>query len=107
MRSTGDQIYKIEGVPSGTLSYLFNDFDGSIPFSDLGKQAQKKGFTEPDPREDRNGYDVGSKLLILARAAGYKLEVEDLEIENLVPENAGNYETTEELLDKLAESNDH
>jgi len=107
MRSTGDQIYKIEGVLSGTLSYLFNEFDGSIPFSDLVKQAQKKGFTEPDPREDLNGYDVGRKLLILARVAGYQLEFEDLEIENLVPENARNCETTEEFFDKLAESNAH
>lgn len=107
MRSTGDQIFRIEGVLSGTLSYLFNNFDGSMPFSDLVKQAQQKGFTEPDPREDLNGYDVARKLLILARVAGYQLEFEDVEIENLVPENARNCSTTDEFFDKLAESNSH
>ena len=104
MISTGDDIYRIEGVLSGTLSYLFNTYDGTVPFSELVKQAREKGYTEPDPREDLNGHDVGRKLLILARVAGFELEFDDIEIENLVPEQARNAESMEQFFKKLAES---
>lgn len=88
MVGTGDEIYKIEGVLSGTLSFIFNSFDGSRPFSQIVREAQEKGYTEPDPREDLNGMDMGRKLLILAREAGFQLEPKDIEIDNLVPEEA-------------------
>ncbi len=106
MISTGDEIYRIEGVLSGTLSYLFNTYDGSVPFSELVKQAREKGYTEPDPREDLNGHDVGRKLLILARVAGFELEFDDIEIENLVPEQARNAENMDRFFEKLAESDE-
>ncbi|PWN08115.1 bifunctional aspartate kinase/homoserine dehydrogenase I [Rhodohalobacter mucosus] len=99
--TTGDHVERIEGVLSGTLSYIFNNFDGSVPFSDIVREARKKGYTEPDPREDLNGHDVGRKLLILARVAGYKLEFEDIEIENLVPEGAMEAESTEDFFEAL------
>jgi aspartokinase/homoserine dehydrogenase 1 len=85
---TGDKIRRIEGVFSGTLSYLFNTFDNSKPFSDVVKEAREQGLTEPDPREDLNGKDAGRKLLILVREAGIKLEFEDIDIQNVVPEEA-------------------
>lgn len=94
---TGDNVMRIEGVLSGTLSYIFNTFDGSEPFSNVVRTAREKGFTEPDPREDLNGQDVGRKLLILAREAGLKLEFEDIDIQNLVPEEAREVDTVDEF----------
>ena len=82
---TGDELLSMEGVLSGTLAWLFNRFDGSVPFSDLLREAHALGYTEPDPREDLSGIDVARKLVILAREAGGDLSLEDVEIDNLVP----------------------
>ena len=101
MVATGDQIHKIEGVLSGTLSYLFNSYDGSESFSKLVRKAREMGFTEPDPREDLNGHDVGRKLLILARVSGYELEFDDIAIQNLVPQPAQDCDTIQSFFEKL------
>ncbi len=106
MVSTGDSIHKIEGVLSGTLSYLFNSFDGEKPFSELVKEAKENGYTEPDPREDLNGHDVGRKLLILARVAGFNLEMEDIDIQDLVPEPARDADSIGQFFDQLEQHND-
>ena len=83
--ASGDEIVRIEGILSGTLSYLFNTFDGSVPFSALVRDAHKMGFTEPDPREDLSGQDVARKLLILGRQIGLTLDLDQVKVDSLVP----------------------
>ncbi|MGH8156311.1 MAG: homoserine dehydrogenase [Rhodanobacteraceae bacterium] len=102
LHACGDTVTRIEGVFSGSFSYLFNHYDGRQPFSTLVRDACALGYTEPDPRADLSGEDVARKLLILARAAGYPLERADIEVENLVPETLRAVSQAE-FLDRLGE----
>ena len=95
--NSGDSIAEISGIFSGTLSWLFETFDGSLDFSTLLLQAQEQGITEPDPREDLSGRDVQRKLLILARLAGFDLDLDDIEVQNLVPDALQGISTSEFL----------
>ncbi|MDD2819870.1 MAG: bifunctional aspartate kinase/homoserine dehydrogenase I [Flavobacterium sp.] len=100
---SGENITKIKGVFSGTLSYLFNNFSAKdVPFSDILKEAIDNGYTEPDPREDLCGNDVGRKLLILARELDLQNEFEEIEIQNLIPEHLREGSASE-FLTKLKE----
>ena len=82
---SGDKITSIQAVLSGTLNYVFNNYDGKKTFSEVVRQAQKEGFTEPDPRLDLAGTDVARKILILAREAGYHLQFDEIENEAFLP----------------------
>ncbi|OOG48080.1 homoserine dehydrogenase [Rhodanobacter sp. C01] len=86
LRSCGDALLTLEGVFSGSLSWLFNQYDGSRPFSALLSEARKLGYTEPDPRSDLSGEDVARKLLIIARNAGFALGTDEVDVQGLVPE---------------------
>ncbi|MEM6894523.1 MAG: bifunctional aspartate kinase/homoserine dehydrogenase I [Bacteroidota bacterium] len=84
---SGENITRIKGVFSGSLSYIFNTFsENEVPFSKVVAEAMEKGFTEPDPREDLSGNDVGRKLLILARELDLQNEFSEIQIQNLIPE---------------------
>lgn len=94
LRRTGDTIHKIEGIFSGTLSYLFNEGAGK-PFSAVVQDAADKGFTEPDPRDDLSGLDVQRKTVILARDCGIDCELSDVPVESLVPDELQQWEPSE------------
>ncbi|MFD1160885.1 bifunctional aspartate kinase/homoserine dehydrogenase I [Hwangdonia seohaensis] len=101
LHESGENITRIRGVFSGTLSYLFNNFSvEDKPFSEIIQETIDKGFTEPDPREDFSGNDVARKLLILARELDLQNEFEDVEVLNLIPE-AYQHISVEEFLSQL------
>jgi aspartokinase/homoserine dehydrogenase 1 len=83
---SGDKIFKIEAVLSGTLNFVFNEMSSELPLSRAIRKAKELGYTEPDPRVDLSGTDVVRKILILSREAGLKLEQKDVEIKRFLPE---------------------
>lgn len=97
----GDTILAVEGVFSGTLSYIFNEFKEGRKFSEIVLEAQAKGYTEPDPRDDLSGADAGRKLLILTREAGDKREPSDVSVQSLIPPAMARLKTVDEFLAKL------
>lgn len=83
---SGDQLRTIEGVLSGTLAFVFSELSKGVSFSQAVLDARRRGYTEPDPRDDLSGTDVARKLLTLAREAHLAVELSDVDVENLVPE---------------------
>ncbi len=85
--SSGDKINKMQAVLSGTLNFVFNNYDGKKSFASVVKQAQDEGYTEPDPRLDLSGKDVMRKIMILARESGEKIEMDDIDNNSFMPES--------------------
>ncbi len=98
---SGDRILTIEAVLSGSISYIFNNFDGSRPFSALVREAKDLGYTEPDPRDDLSGADVKRKITILARESGYKVETDDVIIHPILPESCLNAKDVDSFFKEL------
>lgn len=109
--ATGDQVEKIQGVFSGTMSFLFNTFAPADPsqaspgkWSDIVKQAKEAGYTEPDPRDDLNGMDVARKLTILARLAGLMVEgPSGFPVQSLIPQELEAVGSADEFMSRLSE----
>lgn len=106
LRRSGDKVNKIQAVLSGTLNFVFNHYDGSKPFASVVKQAQDEGYTEPDPRLDLGGTDVMRKIMILAREAGEKIEMEDITNNSFLPESC--FEgSVDDFYTEMARHEDH
>jgi aspartokinase/homoserine dehydrogenase 1 len=101
LMQSGDEIFRIEGVLSGTLSFIFNQYDASNSFASIVKEAKRLGYTEPDPREDLSGADVARKILILAREAGSLAEPQDVQIETLLPQSCLDAPNVDSFFDAL------
>ncbi len=103
LNRSGDAVVKLEAILSGTLSYLFNTFDGTVPFSQVVRKAQSQGYTEPDPRDDLNGMDMARKFLILARESAMPLEMSDVVIQRFLPDACFEAASVSEFYEKLAD----
>jgi aspartokinase/homoserine dehydrogenase 1 len=95
--ATGDHIKRIEGVVSGTLSFIFHQCARGVSFADSVLEAYRLGYTEPDPRDDLNGLDVARKCVCLARELGYKITLEDVPLLDMVPQELKELSITEFL----------
>lgn len=107
LTTSGDRIRKIEAVLSGSLSFIFNNFDSSASFSAIVREAREKGYTEPDPREDLGGFDVRRKLVILAREAGIPLEPEQVDITPILPAACREAADVDTFFAELEKADDH
>jgi len=98
---SGDKVIRIEAVLSGTMNFIFSSFQQGVKFSEIVKEAKAKGYTEPDPRDDLNGMDVARKILILSREAGIPLELKDVAVKSVVPDDCAAASSVDEFFKKL------
>ena len=104
--ASGDKILKIQAVLSGSLNFVFNNFNDSTTFHDVVKQAQQEGFTEPDPKIDLSGVDVMRKILILARESGHQLEIGDIANKAFLPQESLDTKNNEDFFKSLIKHED-
>ena len=105
--ASGDRIHKIQAVLSGSLNFVFNNFNDKSTFYDIVSEAQKQGYTEPDPKIDLSGIDVARKILILARESGFNLELSDIDNNSFLPEKSLKTSNNEDFYATLTEFEAH
>lgn len=103
--TSGDRIIRIEAVLSGTLSFIFNNYKKGLKFNEIVLEAQKRGYTEPDPRIDLSGMDVARKLLILARETGLEMELKDVNVQQILPPSCIKAKTVDQFFVELEKNN--
>lgn len=105
--ASGDKVNKIQAVLSGSLNFIFNNFNSDSSFLDVVKEAGVQGFTEPDPRIDLSGVDVARKILILIRESGYPIEMEEISIEPFLPDSSMKADDVPAFLESLKTNSAH
>ena len=104
---SGDKIHRIEAVISGSLNFIFNNYNGERPFAEVVMQAKTEGYTEPDPKIDLSGLDVMRKILILSREAGKVKELTDIEFKPFLPESCTNATSIDDFFKELEKNEDY
>ena len=104
--ASGDKILKIQAVLSGSLNFVFNNFNSSTTFHNIVKEAQEEGYTEPDPKIDLSGIDVARKILILARESGYKLDIDEITNKPFLPKESLATTNNEDFFASLIKNED-
>ena len=105
--ASGDTVHKIQAVLSGSLNFIFNNYDGNTSFASVVEQAKIEGYTEPDPKIDLSGVDVMRKIVILIRESGYAVEIDDIQNVSFLPQSCIATESVDDFFEALKKEESH